>query len=502
MPTDPIPVNQGVIDLGVIGPAPDWAAASEADSDVLTGTPAGRRNPLFGGGPVRRWVRWSQAAVLTMAMLVGLAAAAPAAPSLQFAYVVPVAQRSAVALTDDTLYVVTGTPASATVEDPLWWLHAYRLEDGSHQWRVLHNVSARHSSVDVTVVDGVPVVTGWRTYTAPMSRPPTDLDGYTTAYDPATGTPLWTRPGFIGAVGPGRLVLEHTAYSGNPPDPVRYQVTGVELATGQRLWTHEQEVGPQDPEAFDVWGLSGDGEHLVSMRRDGWLTVRRLDTGATTGMDVGMSWHDASLLLVGDTLRVSLLKDRRRTMVVYQLDPLRQRWRMPDLPVASTLLPCGPVLCLYAGGPPRALDPHSGEQRWRPESGWLAPVPLEAPWPPGSVQVLRSPETSPDSAGQAVQAVVVDAGSGEVAWELGRWRSFSAGAAHHPYPVVELREDGAYRPGHPGYDPGRLWLGRWDTRAGQVEILGVVDQARSCEVHHRHVACLTTDQEVLVWRIR
>jgi hypothetical protein len=197
--TDPTTVDPGVSYLGVVegGPGPDsnrptgpppppappgWPGATDP--------PAGRSDLLVrgddGAGPARGWVRWSQAAILTLAMLVGLAAAAIPGASLRFAYLLPVAQRSAMALTDDTLYVVTGTPASATVEDPLWWLHAYRLDDGAPRWRVLHNVSARHNVVSVTVVDGLPVVTGWRTYTAPMSRPPIDLDGFTTAYDPAT----------------------------------------------------------------------------------------------------------------------------------------------------------------------------------------------------------------------------------------------------------------------------------------------------------------------------
>src|SRR5690606_17624247 len=98
-------------------------------------------------------------------------------------------------------------------------------------------------------------------------------------------------------------------------------------------------------------------------------------------------------------------------------------------------------------------------------------------------------------------AAVMDAATGTPALALDGWRSYP-GPHGHPYPIVVQRGASEHQPGHPEYDPGPLWLGRVDPGMTKVEVLGMLDRVRDCQVGERYVACVGTTQQVTVWRIR
>src|SRR5690606_39548398 len=132
------------------------------------------------------------------------------------AFDVRVRRQTSVALTVRAQHLVTGSPPSAVVPDPRCSLGAYALRDGDPLWTTELDMRDRPTSVAVQVVEGVPVVTGWRTHSL-EARPDVDMDGHTTAYEPATGQARWTRPGFLVAHQPGSVVLEEIDYFGAPP---------------------------------------------------------------------------------------------------------------------------------------------------------------------------------------------------------------------------------------------------------------------------------------------
>lgn len=475
MRTDP------VIDLGVIDRGP-----------ARSGDDTGAAPPGARGGAGVRLRRWWPLVVLSVVLVASTAAATPAGYGLAPAYQIPVAQRTSVALTAETLYVATGTPAGVNVEDPVFWLETYRLSDGGPRWTATHEVANRPNSIRVRVVDGIPLVTGWRMLTS-QTGATIHVNPETAAYDPDTGAQLWTEPGFVVASRAGQVVLDATEYGGNPPGPVSYTVTELAVATGRILWSDRLSAGTD----ADAWALSPDGRHLAMLRRDGHLAVRELDTGGESVTHLGQPWYDASVTIAGDLLRVSALLDRRRTLAVYDLYPLRRQWRLTDQSAVASLTPCGPVLCLQHHDGLRGLDPATGVRRWQAPEGWHGAAPLPSPWPAGQLQVNRSGER-----GSGADLVIVDAATGQPGLALGPWRPAGPAAQHHPYPVVELRGPGAHRPGNPEYDPGRLWLGRVGPDLAGVEVLGSLDQVTECTIGRSHLACVSTQERVEVWRIR
>ena len=501
-----------LIDLGDIdlGPAHPGAGTGSSTIDDLEPPAAGGRAPRawlspFNPARARLW-HWWPLVLLSVALLAGTAAAAPAPHGLAPVFDVPVERQTSVALTDRALYVVTGTPPSAVVSDPRFSLGAYALRDGDPLWTTELDMRDRPTSVAVQVVEGVPVVTGWRTHSL-EARPDVDMDGHTTAYEPATGQARWTRPGFLVAHQPGSVVLEEIDYFGAPPVAVGYHVTGVDLATGDLRWRHDLLIGSRTPAAdrddlpvTDIWALSADGRYLATLRRDGLLVVRDLPAGQESVKELGRNWHDASLAIGDGTLRVSTLLDRERTLAVYDLYPLAERWRLSGMSATATLDPCGPVLCLGTRDRLQGLDPATGVFRWTAQAGWAEPAPLGAPWPDGHLQVTRVAERDEPAAGMPA-TTVVDATTGTPALVLEGWHSYP-GRHRHPYPIVVQRGASEHRPGHPEYDPGPLWLGRVGPGMTEVEVLGALRQVRDCQIGEQHVACVGTGPQVTVWRIR
>lgn len=501
-------IDLGDIELNATGSTARGDVDSESD----------RANPPTTGGRTRRarlspfdptrarlW-HWWPLVLLSVALLAGTAAAAPAPHGLAPAFRLPVDRSTSVALTDRSLYVVTGTPVSAVVSDPEFTLSAYTLRNGEPLWSVELDVQDRPSSVAVHVVDGVPLVTGWRTHSL-EARPDVDMDGRTTAYEPATGHPRWTRPGFLVAHQRGAVVLEQIDYFGAPPVAVGYHVTGVDLATGDIRWRHDLLIGSQTPArdrqelpVTDIWTLSDDGRHLATLRRDGQLVVRDLPAGRQSVKELGRPWHDASLAIGDGLLRVSTLLDRERTLAVYDLYPLAERWRLSGMSATTTLDPCGPVLCLRTRDRLQGVDPATGVFRWTAEADWDLSTRLASPWPHGLVQVTRTADRDDEAEGVPA-AAVMDAATGTPALALDGWRSYP-GPHGHPYPIVVQRGASEHQPGHPEYDPGPLWLGRVDPGMTKVEVLGMLDRVRDCQVGERYVACVGTTQQVTVWRIR
>jgi hypothetical protein len=298
------------------------------------------------------------------------------------------------------------------------------------------------------------------------------------------------------------MAFDQVRYEGNPPEETGYLTATVELETGQVLWRHQLELGDEPFQLSGVWALSGDGRYLATLERDGWLTVNDLATGRGTSTSLGQSWRDASLAIADGLLRITMLKDRQKTLTAYDLVPLAERWTITDLFPTATLRSCGPVLCLIGLDGLDALDPATGNRRWHAEQTWLSASLMGPPWPDGQLEVgmPRNRPATESSEDSSEDSLVVDAATGEERFALGDWVPLRD--SHHPYPLVQMREEGANYPGHPDFDPGRLWLGRADPDRRQIDVLGAIDHVSSCQAGAQHLACVSTQHRVELWRLR
>jgi outer membrane protein assembly factor BamB len=360
---------------------------------------------------------------------------------------------------------------------------AYRLADGAQLWQISRGTGGpdrrgpeepevRHDHT-FTVQRGVPLhITSSRIHEGDTWQ---HHEAFTTAFDPATGRQVWTRPGW--PIGPD------TAPAGTSSGDVllleqRGATTRVKTAvhppTGDIVWDIPKGPG---------WSRQG-GAYLVSLAPEGGLTSYDIHTGtrlaaAVTG-DVDAAVRGPR---IADGLVLMWQHAAPPDLVAYEADTLAVRWRMP-VPADSTVGDCRSVVCVHGPYGVIALDPETGAARW--SANW--PVgglgrqqvrELPPPWPAG--QVLMS-FTGPT----ADYAVLLAAGTGEPLLDLDGWR-----------PVADASPQPLLRHAEP---TGRTWFGRLVLDPAGIEPLGSVGPTSGCHAVDRHLAC-QVDARVHVWRI-
>jgi len=319
-------------------------------------------------------------------------------------------------------------------------------------------VNVRRST---TVLDARSGAVRWRSPT-PLGR----LDDRTglvveehfrpgTEYDPESGAP--------GRLYGGTTELLHT-------EPARStSLHGVDLATGRRMWS------ASEPGSIST-SWTGTAIVVLSARK---LAVRSPRDGAVLHeREVplvdghGPVWGEA----VGDTVLVHYGEfGEGGRVVAYAADTLDQRWQRDEPDPQGSAASCAGVPCARTPTGVLVLDPATGRPVWRAD----ASADLRA-FGPGSVLEVRDP--SPVRA--------VDAATGRVLAELGRWRGFFAIRGDEAY---VLTQSGANR----STDVGLLRAGRT-----AVQPLGRIPETTfQCQADREAVACRVVDG-VAVFRYR
>jgi hypothetical protein len=439
-----VPVSQsGLIDLG------------EAWTDTVRDDPPRR---------TRRW-RWP----LVVALAVTLVPAGSAAPRRDLVDVlsVPLGGAGTFAVSDDGLYVSTGTQ-----------LTGYRLDDRGARWRITTPFRPQGLLVAGTVL---------------LAQTSADTDGQprTLAVDTRTGGVLWTDQTLVDRVlpGPGLAVM----YGVSARGPVGLHT--VRLRTGRTVWQGPDMIGTRT--VFDLDG-AGDGAGLVTF----WVPDGPAGNGAGTvqvmteatgrvvasgplppladGDRAGSGQVPAPagswLTVAFGRLLVARYTGYGTEFTAYRLDTLAEDWHTTVSSTVYTAADCDSVLCLYGRDELDGLDPASGATRWSSRE-WTRAYPL-----PGDRLLLSG--TARSTARRVVDAVTL-----RPLADLTPWTPLGGQAG--PAPVLSW-DSAAHE----------TWFAVLPDGPGQPRTVGSATgvNPQLCLAVAHHIACPTLRSELRVWR--
>ncbi|MEU1589187.1 PQQ-binding-like beta-propeller repeat protein [Micromonospora sp. NPDC005710] len=412
-------MTDSVIDLGELRHGPD--------PDPLP------RPPRAHGRPLR--------CALVLLLALGTLAAAAVPPPRRAPVTLPAQPGSDVMVDGDLILVME--PVNASTRQAR--LAAYRLPDGEPVWQAPLSAAARYWGV--RPLAGMLLATGYEI--GPEGR-----DTLTLALDRATGAYRWQQPGIAQELIDGNLLLR----SGGETEPT--SLRAVDPCCGTLRWQlppTTAEVSIRD---------NGHGvDRLVLNQANGPVEVRDATSGAAMasaemrppgGARLGIDLID-DLLLATDK--------GSGTINAYGLDRLDRRWTRDSGPVEFAL-DCGPVVCLRTGGNELlALDPATGDVRWRSDR-WLWGWPYE-----------NRLMANISGFGPMEQYVVVDALTGRQVADLGKWELYQLSDGGR---LVGIRR-------HP--DGGEL-VSELDIAAGTVRIVDVLpDATGECQAITGYLVC-------------
>jgi outer membrane protein assembly factor BamB len=389
--------------------------------------------------PPRAHGRLLRCALVVLLMLVTLAAATVPQPR-RAPVTIPAVPGSDVMVDGDLLLVVEPTSAARQGR-----LAAYRLPTGEPVWQAPLSAEARYWGLKPLA--GMLLATGYEI--GPEGR-----GTRTIALDRATGAYRWHQPGIASKLIDGNLLLR----DGGETEPSI--VRAVDPCCGTVRW----QLPPTTAE-ISIRDTGYGVDRLVLYQANGLVEVRDATTGAAmasadmrppSGAPLGIDLIDDLLLAV----------DRGSgTINAYGLDRLDRRWTRRSGPI-EFVLDCGPVVCLRTGGNElQALDPATGDVRWRSER-WLWGWPYE-----GRLMANIT------GYGPMEQYVVLDALTGRQLADLGRWELYQLG-------------DGGRLVGIRRHPDGGVLVGELDIGAGKVRILDVLpDAAGECQAITGYLVC-------------
>lgn len=419
--------------------------------------------------------RWFAVVALGLALLAG--GSAPPAQPLRPLLTLTGSVGQSLALSRDSLYVVgevAGQPQ----------LTAYRLPDGRRRWR--RSLSRPVGTVWLQAgVIGVP-------------EPEPDRLSF---FDPATGRLLWRLDRLTELVGiSGGHVLVARPSTGWPD-----RLDAIDVRSGRLVWTYPLPsagmgvfLPPGRPDRFGQFDSAARarGDRAVLVAADGTTTVvasqsglvlatRRLDLAArSTGVELpdGLAWlAGPGLNIVGDQLVLSAVgPDGRSVVGAYDLDSLRERWRVSSPTPVEYATGCGPVLCLLGRGGLTVADLATGTIGWS-TTRWVA-----GGWQAGTLLV--------SAARPYTEQAVLDPRTGLRLLNLNGWSAPLVAADVDRGTVLVARQLGG-----PEY---RLEVGWLDPDGPAIRPLGSLVGAvdTSCRHNAHYLACTTVDLQVRVWR--
>ncbi|MEU8159049.1 PQQ-binding-like beta-propeller repeat protein [Micromonospora parva] len=388
--------------------------------------------------PPRAHGRTLRCALVVLLALVTLAAGA-VTPSRPAPVTLPARPGSDVMIDGDLLLVMEPTSPRRQGR-----LAAYRLPDGEPVWQVPLSAEARYWGM--TSLNGMLLTTGYEI--GPEGR-----ETRTIALDRATGAYRWQQPGTVTKLTDGNLLLR----SGGETEPS--SVRAIDPCCGTVRWQLSGVTAD-----VTVRGDERGVDRVVLNQLDGPVEVRDAITGAVLARadlrppDRGPIGLD----LINDLL---LAVDRGSGAVTaYGLDRLDRRWTRTRVNVDFTL-DCGPVLCLRTGNNElQALDPATGEVRWRSSRwGWA--------WPTDGRLMANI-----SGIGPLEQYIVLDALTGRQLADLGRWELYQLGVGR----LVGIRR-------HPD---GGVLVGELDVGAAKTRVVDVLPRATGdCQAVTGYLVC-------------
>ncbi|MBG6103020.1 MULTISPECIES: PQQ-binding-like beta-propeller repeat protein [Micromonospora] len=412
-------MSDSVIDLGEL--------RHDSDPDPMPRPPRGHGRPL-------------RCALVLLLALVTLAAAAVSPP--RRTPVTLQAQRGSDIMVDGDLLLVMEPVNTSTRQGRL---SAYRLPGGELVWQAPLSAEARYWGMKP--LGGMLLATGFEI--GPEGR-----DILTVALDRATGAYRWQQPGSVSRLADGNLLLR----SGGETLPSNLRA--VDPCCGTVRW----QLPPTTAEV-SVRDTGHGVDRLVLNQENGMVEVRDATTGAALahadmrppgGARLGIDLIDDLLLAI----------DRGSgTINAYGLDRLDRRWTRASGPIEFAL-DCGPIVCLRTGGNElQALDPATGDVRWRSDR-WLWG------WPYGGRLMANI-----SGFGPMEQYVVIDALTGRQLADLGKWELYQLDVGGR---LVGIRR-------HPD---GGMLVSELDIAAGKVRIVDVLpDATGECQAITGYLVC-------------
>ncbi|MGW5560980.1 outer membrane protein assembly factor BamB family protein [Micromonospora sp. NPDC003944] len=337
-------------------------------------------------------------------------------------------------------------------------LSAFRLTGGEPVWQAPLSAEARYWGM--TSLAGMVLATGYEI--GPEGR-----DTLTVALDRATGAYRWQQPGTVSKLSDGNALLR----SGGETVPSR--VRAADPCCGTPRWQL-----PLTTAEISIRDTGYGVDRLVLNHGNGLVEVVDATTGAALARaEVGPPGAaPLGIELIDDLL---LAIDRGSgTINAYGLDRLDKLWTRTGGPIEFALN-CGPVVCLRsAGNELLALDPATGDVRWRSDR-WLWGWPYDG-------RLLANVS----GFGPMEQYIVLDALTGRQLADLGRWELYQLGAGGR---LVGIRR-------HPD---GGVLVGEFDIGAGEVRVLDVLpDATGECQAITGYVVCSSAAAESYqLWKL-
>ncbi|MEV6595605.1 PQQ-binding-like beta-propeller repeat protein [Actinoplanes sp. NPDC051346] len=197
-----------------------------------------------------------------------------------------------------------------------------------------------------------------------------EVTGESVALDAATGRELWRRPGEVAATGDGRALLIE-----RDEDTTTIRALHVvRLRDGTPLWS-------QPGSGATNWAGGGTPiltteslattDRLATIGNRGRVRIRDMATGRVVATAVvpwvgrneeGESFNN--VLVEGHTLYVENVKRGKGTLVAYDTETMRRKWRIAERTYGG-FYPCGAVLCVNQEEGVSGFDRDTGARRWR-----------------------------------------------------------------------------------------------------------------------------------------
>ncbi|MEV1330553.1 PQQ-binding-like beta-propeller repeat protein [Micromonospora costi] len=391
-----------------------------------------------------------------LALVVALATLAAGAPVPRRDMVVVPAVVGTEALLADDLFVVIDPSGP---RGPQRRLEAYRLPGGELAWEAPLPVQGRYWGM--SLLGDILLVTGFQ------------QDGQTNvtvALDRATGAYRWQQPATAVESAGGALLLD----AGD--DERGRTLRSVDPCCGSVRWEADFPPGQL---AYRLTGSAVD--RLVHSTADGRVEVRDAATGAV--LNRGDLWGPADERMVNVQVVDGLLLTvggTPATVAAYDVDRLRPLWRtqVADALYASE---CGPVICLQGrSGGLLAVDPASGRRLWA-DDRWAAVWSIQG----------RLVASAVRSAGPgAEQFALLDATTGTVLGELGRWELSRPSGLDGP--LIGTRRH-----------RGGLLVAELDVVTGTVRPLDVLrGGAGECQNSADRLVCRRVNGDYGLWPLR
>jgi hypothetical protein len=200
-----------------------------------------------------------------------------------------------------------------------------------------------------------------------------------------------------------------------------------------------------------------------------------VDPALSTVAPVAAGPQYEELVLTGhQLLRVSFWGSRRE-LTGYSGDPLRPRWSVTGFGIAGLTWWCGTAICTSDGVQSFALNPATGEVRWRASWGQV--------WPAGAGRAIAAWSVSPDG-GRGV--AVIDEAAGTELLHRENWRPITSTLGSR-VPVLAVTGDGQV-------------VAILDTERLSARRLSKLSYAGECWSSEMYVVCRSAPERYRAWR--